>query len=172
MITFVEVLTKILMIECVFLLITLAIAGLLVIKNVRKQGGYSVNNLVDLIKHEFSSVFLFESEHRKIYTILIVLYGMLKLTAIWWFTILSSMILSLNLIQIVLVMVIEIAIISIKVHNKLTLDKDKVINFNWVKCKLNNILKKNNKDITVEDIIENIKVKIKKRYNDIANKVS
>lgn len=143
MIDLVGALTISLMLEITALSIALLISLYMLMVKALKGSG-SLAAIKQNIKSEISKKILNGADYSLIDKTVIVLYGIIRLTAIWWFTILMSVLLNFNIVQTVILMIIEMMFIGISVHNKITTNEEKYINYAWFKDKFDVVLKKAN----------------------------
>lgn len=170
MIDLVGALTKLLIVETALLLLALLGACFMIISKA-KRNLKSKGELISFIKSEISNKMSDGKNYSAIYKIIVVLYGTIRLTAMWWFTILASVLLDFNIFQIILVMLIEIIFIGVDVNNRLAINEEHTINYLWLKNKINTMLQKTNQEETVKKITETIKIKIKK-FKSVIDRVS
>lgn len=157
MFEFVNVLFKVLVLESLLLATLIIIAGVALLKVVKNkiEDGCKLNmSMLKEVKSEIKESLLLAGRNKNIYTSILVVFGVMKLTAMWSFTILFSVIISADLLTIIAMMLIEILIIAIELNNRIVTKEENKVNLAWLEVRVDKIIQKVNPEFSTKKLVE------------------
>lgn len=90
----------------------------------------------------------------------VVLYGLIKLTALWCFSILLGIAFTPSIWGTIMILVAEILIIALQVRNKFVLNSEDVIDLKWIMLKAEKLIQKKLPSFSVRNGYEKVRYSI------------